>query len=269
VGHGLVGRPLRRRRRSGRPRLTVLNPPAPVTHPGGGGRRDSGRVPDRTRRCCGSRSTTPWPPPTCCAAARGPSVARRANVRQCVMSATRNRRELSRPGIDGGSHPTGGSEARRHRGSTRTSCASGRRGWRSRRGVTHRSGRGVGADRQTAGDQPGDVAELGGPGRDRRRPTRRHNQRRGGADRGGGAGDRELRGDLAFELGGQPIPKSARRTRTRFLVVVSVPGRVDAGRRLTANWHKHLTNALHRWPPGYRPRQRQNWRVNLSPAMTA
>src|SRR5664279_38653 len=24
------------------------------------------------------------------------------------------------------------------------------------------------------GDQPGDVAELGGPGRDRRRPTRRH-----------------------------------------------------------------------------------------------
>ncbi len=65
--------------------------------------------------------------------------------------------------------------------------------------MTQRSGRGVGADRQTDGDQPVDVAELGGPGRDRRRPTRRHNQRRGGAVRGGGPGDCELRGDLAFE----------------------------------------------------------------------
>jgi hypothetical protein len=36
---------------------------------------------------------------------------------------------LNRPGIDGGSEATGGLESWRHRGSFRTSCASGRSGW--------------------------------------------------------------------------------------------------------------------------------------------
>jgi hypothetical protein len=49
---------------------------------------------------------------------------------------------LSRPGFDGDIEDPEGSGAWLHHGSTPTSCVSGRRGWRSRRGRTRRLGSG-------------------------------------------------------------------------------------------------------------------------------
>ena len=75
-----------------------------------------------------------------------------------------------------GSHWPGGWESRRHRGSTPTSCASGRPGWRWGPPGPDHLRRGAGPDRQAVGHQSQDAAQVGHPGRDRRRrpPGPRH-----------------------------------------------------------------------------------------------
>src|SRR3954451_8056410 len=78
---------------------------------------------------------------------------------------------------------------------------------------------GAGPDRQAAGDQPRDAAQLGDPGRDRRRRAPGYDDRRGGEDRRAGTresrtapGERHSEERVGFLRGGArpPLPLTIR-----------------------------------------------------------